>query len=322
MAVQRNWIYRCVIVTLFVIGFTVESVAALPQTDAETDRPKTAVNWRAERILLHRKFGSEIQELAFWCRDNGIEEQVSHTFGVYRNFQLDRQYIFLPTEKKMPVAPVKGLAATWLEKLNETKKVHAGRLFELAKRAADNDAFGFAFQLIHEVIYYDRDHEEARRALGHKRLKDGTWRIHSETVKKPRKSSRSHDIVSWPAGSFFTVNTPHFQIDSNATKKETEFLAKKLESWHYAWREVFFEYWANAWLVKKWLGGEGSLKIPRKRFRVIFFPRSQRLCQTSRAVSNRESKTRRGITTANIKFPFFRRPTPKSNVIRPRGCTS
>ena len=271
MAVERNRLWRCVAVVLFMIVFTIEGLAAVPQTDADSKTRKTAVNWRAERILLHRKFGSEIQELAFWCRDNGIEEQVPATFRVYRNFQLDRQYIFLPTEKKMPVASVKGLAATWLEKLNNIKRAHAARLFELAKRAADGDAYGFAFQLIHEVIYYDRDHEEARRILNHKRLKDGTWRIHSETVKKPRTSSRQHDIVSWPAGSFFTVNTPHFQIDSNASKKETEFLAQKLEKWHYAWREVFFEYWAKAWLVKKWLGGEGSLKIPRKRFRVIFF---------------------------------------------------
>ena len=268
MAVGKQIYWLCLLVVALA-AFSVQGSATPLQNDLAAQ--EVATNWREQHVLLHRKFGAEIQELAFWCRENGIEEQVPHTFGVYRNFQLDRQYIFLPTQKKMPVAPVKGLAATWLEKLNAIKTNHAARLFELAKQAAEADAYAVAFQLVHETTYYDRDHEEARRILGHKQLKDGTWRIHSETVKPARKSSRDHDIVSWPAGSFFTINTPHFQIDSNASEKETKLLAKKLESWHYAWRQVFFEYWSNPWLIKKWLDGKGSLKIPRRRFRVVFF---------------------------------------------------
>ena len=227
MAVGKQIYWLCLLVVALA-AFSVQGSATPLQNDLAAQ--EVATNWREQRVLLHRKFGAEIQELAFWCRENGIEEQVPHTFGVYRNFQLDRQYIFLPTQKKMPVAPVKGLAATWLEKLNAIKTSHAARLFELAKKAAEADAYAVAFQLVHETTYYDRDHEEARRILGHKQLKDGTWRIHSETVKPARKSSRDHDIVSWPAGSFFTINTPHFQIDSNASEKETKLLAKKLES--------------------------------------------------------------------------------------------
>jgi len=99
-------------------------LVALPHAYAQTKTPaaqKTAINWRAERILLHRQFGARTQELAAWCRKEGIEDQVSHTYGIYRNFHLDRQYIFLPTEKKMPSAAVKGVLATWLEKLNQVK---------------------------------------------------------------------------------------------------------------------------------------------------------------------------------------------------------
>ena len=263
--------------TLLLVLLLAWCPAVLPSVCAQTDsaapaqEQKTATNWRAERILLHRKFGANIQELAMWCRKVGIDEQVPHTYGVYRSFQLDRQYIFLPTEKKMPTAAVKGKLATWLKKLNQVKIDHAERLFELAKRAADDGAYAVAFQLIHEVTYYDRDHAEARRILGHNKLKDDTWRIHSEKIKPPRTGSRRHDVVKWSSGGYFTVNTPHFQIDSNATEEETAYLAKKLESWHYAWRQVFFEYWAKPSLVKKWLDGDGSLKIPRRRFRVVFF---------------------------------------------------
>ena len=255
----------------FFLPIVVLFLFLLPVCAQERSNGKTAINWRAKRILIHRQFGAELQELALWCRSKRIDDQVAITFDVYQEFSLDRQYIFLPGEKNMPSTDIKGPRAVWLEKMNEIKVAHAARLFELAKEAADNDAFAVAFQLLHEVIFYDRDHEEVRRILGHKTMKDGTWRIHSEKVKKHRISSRKHDIVGWPAKSFFTVNTPHFQIDSNATKAETALLARKLESWHYVWRQVCFEYWAKAPIIKKWLAGKGSLKIPRRRFRVIFF---------------------------------------------------
>ena len=253
-----------------------ENLVVVVQEDLKADsgdeRAKKATNWRAQRILLHREFGAEIQQLANWCRKNGIEEQVSHTFGQYRSFQLDRQYIFLPTEKRTPVAEVEGIGAEWLEKLNEVKRNHASRLFQLANRAAASGSYAVAFQLLHEVIYYDRDHQEVRRILGHKKRNDGTWQMHAEKPKKPRNSMKRHDVVAWPKQSFYTVNTPHFQIDSNATKKETEILARKLESWHYAWRLVFFDYWNRSpEVITKWMAGRGGLKIPRKRYRVIFF---------------------------------------------------
>ena len=241
------------------------------EEEKKTKSSKTAVNWRAQRILLHREFGADIQELAMWCRQNGLDDQVSHTFGVYRTFQLDRQYIFLPTTRKMPVAEVEGDGAKWLNKLNEVKKVHAARLFDLAKQAAEANAYAVAFQLLHEVIHYDRDHDEVRRILNHKKLKDGTWKIHSEKVKPPRIAARPHDIVKWKAKSYKTLNTAHFQIDYNASDKEAQHLAKQLESWHYVWRQVFFEFWAKPSIIKKWVKGQGSLRIPRKRFRVVFF---------------------------------------------------
>lgn len=233
---------------------------------------KTAVNWRVKRILLHKEFGADLQELAMWCRRKGTDkDQITETFKVYRPFGLDRQYIFLPTEKTMPKVTGDSVGEQWLRKLNQIKVEHAAKIFDLATEAADANAYSVAFQLLHEVIHYDRDRADVRKILGHKKLKDGTWRIHSEKVKKPRVSSQPHDIVGWPAKSFFTINTPHFRIESNASRKETELLAKSLESWHYVWRQVFFEYWSKPSIIKKWLAGDGGLKIPRRRFRIVFF---------------------------------------------------
>ena len=37
---------------------------------------KTAINWRVKRILVHKQFGAELQELAMWCRKNGAGKQL------------------------------------------------------------------------------------------------------------------------------------------------------------------------------------------------------------------------------------------------------
>ena len=37
-------------------------------------------NWRAYRTSLEQQFGAELQEIANWCRANGIPQQVKETF--------------------------------------------------------------------------------------------------------------------------------------------------------------------------------------------------------------------------------------------------
>ena len=271
--------------------------------DPNRENVRKAVDWRARRVVLTRQYGADLQGLALWCREQGIEEQVSQTYRIYREFGLDRQYIFLPTEKSMPSFAEKDLRGQWLAKLNEIKITHASELFKLAGEAAESGSYAIAFQLLHEVIYYDRDHEEVRRILGHKKLKTGKWRIEPERVKS-RISRTNHELVDWKAGSFLTVNTPHFQIDSNASEKETIALAQKLESWHYVWRQVFFEYWAKASVIKKWIAGSGGLKMPRRRFRVVFF-RDHADYVRNLAPIQRGIENTAGYYNGTLKVSFF-----------------
>ena len=53
----------------------------------------------------------------------------------------------------------------------------AERIFALAKRAAAAGAAGrAAFQLLNEVLYFNKDHAEVRKILGHRKTDDG-WRV-------------------------------------------------------------------------------------------------------------------------------------------------
>ena len=250
---------------IFVIWGLQATIQSHAQSSSET-------NWRSERIQLNRNLQEKLQELVLWCRSNGIERQEKATWSIYRRYGLDRHYLFLPTEKTMPSVVVSGREGEWFDRLNEIRRQHAATLFGLAERAARADEGAVAFRLLHEVIYFDRDHVRARNMLGHKKVK-GRWKLFPEkiTVKAGRKPQTD---FGWPARNYFIASTPHFQVYSNATAEQTKELAEKLQQWHYVWRQLFFEYWKKPSTVKAWFDGKGQLRIPAgagRRFKVAFF---------------------------------------------------
>ena len=225
-------------------------------------------DWRAERGYLENEFGNDLQSIGDWCRENGIPQQVEQTFKLFQNRDLARQYIFIPDEKPMPAIPA-GIHGEWLKKINEAKVKHAERILKLAQRAAKEEFGGVAYQLLHEVLHYNRDHEAVRKMLGHVKTENG-WKVSSDRL-SVKDRTRDHDVVQWPAKSYIKVYTPHFEIDSNAGEERTKYLAENLERWHLIWRQVFFEYWSKTSAVQRWIEGKGAARMSTKKFRVVFF---------------------------------------------------
>ena len=61
-----------------------------------------SADWREQRMVLEHTFGEELQTIALWCREQGINQQAELTLGLFQNRDLGRQYIFLPSEQSMP----------------------------------------------------------------------------------------------------------------------------------------------------------------------------------------------------------------------------
>ena len=251
---------------LFAVFFVLTGVTNLSAQGLQYD----TTNWRAYRTSLEQQFGAELQDIANWCRSNGIPHQVEQTFRLHVNRDLGRQYISLPDERSMPklAQNVPEILKTWFEKVNQAKRNHADRIFALAKKASAQDRGSVAFQLLNDVIYYNRDHAPVRKMLGHRKTDTG-WKVASDSV-RVRKTKKDHDIFRWKGGEYIQVLTPHFEIESNASEAKTRFLAEQLERWHEVWRQVFFEYWSSPAAVKNWMAGKGSLRMSKKRFRVVF----------------------------------------------------
>ena len=78
--------------------------------------------------------------------------------------------------------------------------------------------------------------------------------------------------MGWEPKTWRLVETPHFEIASQAGDQATRDLARRLEHWHTVWRQVFFEFWSNGPALNRWIEGKGKARIPSKQFRVVFFP--------------------------------------------------
>lgn len=273
---------------------------ALPTASQVFAQKRKVTDWRAKRKVLDRDLADELEDIASWCRDSGISQQIPQTFKLHQNRDLRRQYIYRSTTKKMP-KPRTGKLGEWLERVSTAKVEHAAKIFELAKNAADEGANAIAFQFLHEVIYFDRDHAAARKILGHKD-KGESWQINTDRL-KVKKKRPNHELLKWRSGSYITVVTPHFTIDSTAGEKETVFLAESLEQWHDVWRQVFFEFWTSA-SVKRWIEKKGSFKEPKKRYNVVFFKDHQQyVTSLSRWVKGVQGST--GYYNQDLQLSFF-----------------
>ena len=225
---------------------------------------QTSTNWRLERHSIERPFATDLQTLANDLRSSGDAKGSRNVVAQYSPRDLQREYIYLPGTEFAASDSV-----GWQARLQELKKTHAQRVFELAQQAADNGGGAAGFQFLNEVLVLDPDHEQARKALGHRRTEKG-WRIASELVKN-RKSTKREPTMGWEAGSFLRVSTPHFEIHSIADETTTLELAEKLERWHDVWRQVFFEFWSSEKSLQRWLDGTSQLRPSKKKYQVIFF---------------------------------------------------
>jgi hypothetical protein len=260
------------------------------------------VNWRIARATLDRDLADELQELATWCRSAGLQSQVEPTFALFQKRDLGRMYVF-PAREESTSVPEAGPIGQWQTKLNEIRRQHADRIFELAKRAAKVGDGGEAFRLIHEVLHFNPDREDVRRMLGHRKRDDG-WRVASERI-SVRKVRKNHPQFGWEGGKYLLVRTPFFEIESNANEERTVALAEKLERWHTIWRQVFFDYWSNPRITKKMFDGQTKIVFRNyKRFKVVFFQNQREFAtQLSRFVPGAEASS--GYYSSSQRIAYF-----------------
>jgi len=206
----------------------------------------------AERATLDEAYRQRLADLAALCRQLNLPTQAEATAAWFPLRDPRRQYLFLPS----PVDPLKPaddaptLVQQWYARLTRERQQRAEQLFQLARRQLDRDAPTGAYQLLHEVLHEDPDHEAARQALGYRRV-SGRWAKPTSLV-RVRQVRSANPTLGIVAGPYWVIESENFSIATTHSEAAGRELAERLEVLHAVWRQLFFPLWSNtAALVRR-----------------------------------------------------------------------
>ncbi|MCA9189671.1 MAG: hypothetical protein R3E01_07745 [Pirellulaceae bacterium] len=157
----------------------------------------------------------------------------------------------------------------WSSQFQQLRSQHAELLWELADAAFADGRYDDAFQLAHEILREDSDHARAREVLGYSR-RDDHWR--RTTIATGSKIGRTrNNRLGWKGGTYWQVDTEHFQVLTNHSQQAGEDLAEKLEDMHCVWQQLFLRYWQPESLFQAAWKTDGARARLGPRHRVVLF---------------------------------------------------
>jgi hypothetical protein len=251
-------------------------------------------------------FADKLSALAAKCDELGLKEQAALTRAWNIQRYPGRQYLFLPlvTDPTVPKAGAPETATQWHKRFLELRREHAADLFGQAKAASDQNQPTRAYQLLYEVLREDADHAEARRIVGYIEA-GGLWRLPEWEKATPRQPPLNHPKLGWRAGSYRSLDTPHFQIVSNHSANELLEAGRELENLHTLWRQIFFRYWSTPQaLAARFAGGKAPLSPERPKMQVVLF-QSQKEYAAYVAAAHPKAATTLGLYNDKEHISYF-----------------
>ena len=222
------------------------------------------------RAKADSQFHQDLELLARQCDDLALGEQARLTRQLIAPVRKDQNRIYVPWLSKNlePSGGAPEQATFWHTHLLKHCKEQATRLYPVAEKLKEQGAATEAYQLLHEILYLDPDHEQVKKILGP-----------DSATSRPRsvRARTNHPLLSWQARNYWTVSSRHFTIVTNHSARAGLDLARQLERLHLAWRQMFFPYWSKAELLsKRWTDPNTRLGLgPRKHQVVLFADRTE-----------------------------------------------
>jgi len=249
-------------------------------------------------------YAARLSGLADRCDALNLDDAARATRQAVISRDPRRQYLFSPpeTEPAKPPADAPQIVQQWYAKFSVYRREHAEALFRLARSELDAGRASRAFQLLHEVLYADPDHERVRGMLGY-RLVNGRWRKPGSLI-RTRQMIVANPELGFDAGRHWTIESEHFRVTTDHSPDAGRQLAEKFEGLHDVWRQVFFEYWSSASVLARRFEGLVPADRSSNRHRVVLFRnRDKYLAQLKRLEPQIELSV--GIYLETAKTAYF-----------------
>jgi len=223
------------------------------------------------RDALDTAYAARLKGLADRCAQLQLDEAATTTHQAAIPRDPRRQYIFLPAESDpaKPPADAPQIVQQWYAKFTACRREHAEALFQLARSELDAGRPTRAYQLLHEVLHADPDHERVRGILGY-RLDNGRWRK-PESVVRSRQVPIANAELGFNAGRHWTIESEHFRVTTNHSEDAGRQLIERLEELHDVWQQLFFERWSGAAALRRRFESQVPADRSANRHRVVLF---------------------------------------------------
>jgi hypothetical protein len=253
------------------------------------------------RAALVENYVGRLAALAQWCETEELKREAEITRGWLP--PLRPLVLFVPivkdvTDDAEPSEEAAKRSPEWQSRFGMLRQTQAEALFALVAKAVDEQQYSIGFELLHETLRENPDHEAARRLLGY-RQRDGRWLTVYEEAKakanqvwdsrfgwlpkaqleryangerflKGRWISAEEDArLRGPRG--WEVVTEHYRVQTNHSLEEGVRLAARLERLYDVWRQVFVRYYLTDLELGKLLTGVGLPPRAMPRHNVMYF---------------------------------------------------
>jgi len=253
------------------------------------------------RASLVENYVGRLAALAQGCETEGLKREAEITRGWLP--PLRPLVLFVPivkdvTDDAEPSEETAKLSPEWQSRFGMLRQAQAEALFALVAKAIDERQYSIGFELLHETLRENPDHEAARRLLGYRR-RDGRWLTVYEEAKakanqvwdsrfgwlpkaqferyasgerfykgkwiSAEEEARMRGAIGWE------VVTEHYRVRTNHSLEEGVRLAARLERLYDVWRQVFVRYYLTDLELGKLLTGVGLPPRAMPRHNVMYF---------------------------------------------------
>jgi hypothetical protein len=255
-----------------------------------------------DRANLYDRYTSRLVELAERCETENLIDEANEIRAWLPQRSSEHLTLFLPPKTTSAETP-DGAAATRVQ-WQGLRNQQADLLMVLAKQAVEEQQPALAFELVVEAIRENPNHERARKLMGYAQFQGG-WHTPFE-IRQMRSGKVWHDKFGWLPKTYvkryekgerfalgrwmsaddetklrsdlkrgWKIETDHYVVTTNYGLEEGVALAKRLETLHAIWRQVFMPFVAGDSELLKQLEGKAPKAMPRQHEVVYFRTRDE-----------------------------------------------